>query len=239
MRVRGHARLVRVDLARSSSTCDRDNSEAFGENRWFMSSHLRAHDDAGQPAWEIAHLFPNQGNWSVDDYLELNSNRLVELSDGRVEVLPMPTELHQLIAAYLYDSLKAFVSTHQLGIVLFAPLRIQLWEGKSREPDVVFLSTANQAKRGVKYWTGADFVIEVVSDDDPHRDLVTKRSEYARAGIAEYWIIEPSSKTILVLSLPANEIEYSVEHRYCGQNSAHSILLPGFQVPVAEVFAQK
>lgn len=58
----------------------------------------------GDPTWEVALLFPSQGEWSVADYLALNTNHLVELSDGRLEVLAMPTEQHQLIAAFLYDA---------------------------------------------------------------------------------------------------------------------------------------
>ena len=49
-------------------------------------------DDHAEPAWEVALLFPAQGEWSEDDYLWLTDRirRLVEFTDGRVEVLPMP-----------------------------------------------------------------------------------------------------------------------------------------------------
>ena len=101
--------------------------------------NVKDNREVGDPTWEVAHLFPNQGAWSVADYLALDTNRLVELSEGRLEVLVMPTEQHQLIVAFLYDALKTFVRAAALGKVLFAPLRIQLWEGRFREPDLVFL----------------------------------------------------------------------------------------------------
>ena len=53
------------------------------------------------PAWEIATLFPDQGQWDEWDYLALDTNRLVEFADGYVEVLPMPTELHQDLVLFL------------------------------------------------------------------------------------------------------------------------------------------
>ena len=62
-----------------------------------------------QPTWEIARLFPPQGAWTEQEYLDLNGNHLVEFSEGRVEVLPMPTELHQLLLAFLYRTFQAFV----------------------------------------------------------------------------------------------------------------------------------
>ncbi len=52
-----------------------------------------------------------------------------------------------------------------------------------------------------QYVSGADLVMEVVSPDDPDRDTETKRKEYARAGIREYWIIDPRDQSILVLVL--------------------------------------
>src|SRR3954465_7048406 len=62
-----------------------------------------------EPAWEIARLFPAQGNWSEQDYLSLthDTNWLVEFSDGSIEVLPMPKTSHQLIVQFLNNLLFA------------------------------------------------------------------------------------------------------------------------------------
>jgi hypothetical protein len=57
-----------------------------------------------EPTWAIAKLFPNQGEWSEEDYLTLNTNRLVEFFNGHVEVPDMPTPSHQFLALYLYES---------------------------------------------------------------------------------------------------------------------------------------
>jgi Uma2 family endonuclease len=192
----------------------------------------------GDPTWEIVQLFPNQGSWSAADYLALNSNHLIELSDGRLEVLAVPTEEHQLIVAFLYDALKAFVVARSLGTVLFAPLRIQISEGKFREPDVVFLSDANGALRGSKFWRGADLIVEVVSADDPDRDLVDKRKEYAQAGIAEYWIVDPRDHTITVLGLDAHVREYTTDVTYRSGGTAVSRQLAGFAIDVTKAFSQ-
>lgn len=172
------------------------------------------------------------------DYLALDTNHLVELSDGRLEVLPMPTERHQVIVACLYDALRAFVVARGLGRVLFAPLRVELWEGKFREPDVVFLLAEHADRRGERYWRGADLVMEVVSEDDPDRDWVEKRREYARAGISEYWIVDPRDSTITTLGLDERAGEYSRCTTWRPGEMARSVLLDGFQVPVSDVFAQ-
>jgi Uma2 family endonuclease len=192
----------------------------------------------GTPTWEIAQLFPNQGEWTDDEYLALNGNHLIEFSDGVLEVLPMPTEQHQLIVLFLYRVLFAFVTARQLGTVLTAPLRVRLWEGKFREPDVVFLLAQHADRRGNQYWRGADLAIEVVSEDDPVRDLVSKRAEYARAGISEYWIVDPRDQSVSVLSLDPATGGYSVAGRYASGETARSVLLDGFSVDVGDVFSQ-
>ena len=176
-------------------------------------------------------------HWSVEEYLDLPTNRLVEYADGRLEVLPMPTTLHQWIVGFLYRVLEAFASSHQLGLTLPAPLRVQLWPDKFREPDVVFMHADHRARAGNKFWDGADLVMEVLSDspEDRRRDLVVKRREYARAGIPEYWLIDPKEKQIKVLRL--KDKKYVVHGTYKAGHSARSHLLMGFTVDVSAALA--
>src|SRR5262249_6570660 len=141
---------------------------------------------------------------TATEYLSLvkNTGRLVELSDGCLEVLPMPTVFHQRIVRFLCNLLEAFVAARALGEVLTAPLPIQLWAGKFREPDLVFLRRGRVLDPH-RQPEGADLALEVVSEgvENRERDLEVKRVEYAKAGIAEYWIVDPERRRIIVLSL--------------------------------------
>lgn len=189
-----------------------------------------------EPTWQIADLFPAQGHWSEGDYLALETNRLVEFSHGYVEVLPMPSILHQYITLFLYRLLYNFIASRKLGTVLAAPARVRLWPGKHREPDV-FLLLSNSGKRIYEqYVDGADLVMEVVSGGprDRDRDLVEKRQEYAQAGIPEYWIVDPETETVLVLALA--DQEYAEHGSFRRGDSATSRLLTGFSIPVDEIF---
>jgi len=174
-------------------------------------------------------------HWSVADYLALETNRLIEFSHGQLEVLPMPRMSHQQIVLLLLQALLRFVSAQDLGTVLFAPLRVQLWPGKFREPDIVFMRREHADRMGEEFWEGADLVVEVVSPDDRRRDLETKRGEYAQAGIPEYWIVDPETQRITVLTLAG--AEYAVRGDFGAGEQATSALLPGFAVDVAAVFA--
>jgi Uma2 family endonuclease len=127
---------------------------------------------------------PPQGGWSEADYLRLtdHTNRLVEFTDGYVEVLPWPTDEHQGQLSSLNDLFRGFVKPRG-GIVLFAPLRMRIRPRKFREPDLLVLLDRNDPRSANRYWTGADLVLEVVSPDKPERDLVDKRFDYAESGV--------------------------------------------------------
>ncbi|HSV16286.1 MAG TPA: Uma2 family endonuclease [Tepidisphaeraceae bacterium] len=191
-----------------------------------------------EPAWDIARLFPNQGHWTVDEYLRLNGNYFVEFTNGYIEVLSMPTQFHQLIVRFIFRLLLAYVDRTQAGEPLFAPLRVRLAQGKYREPDIVFMLVANAHRRHNEFWEGADLVMEVVSDDDRRRDLELKRFEYARAGIPEYWIVDPQLRQITVLTLSGGE-QYTEHGIFPAGERATSVILPGFEVPVTETFDVK
>lgn len=189
----------------------------------------------GEPTWDIARLFPYQGHWSEEEYLALKTPHLVELSQGCLEVLVMPGQRHQRIVFFLARLLEAFVAARRLGEVLIAPFPVQVEPGKYREPDIVFMLAQNRHRQREECWVGADLVIEVVSPDDPNRDWIIKREEYARAEIPEYWIVDRRSRTITVLYLVGQE--YAVHGEFGIRAQARSLLLPGFAVDVAAVFA--
>lgn len=191
-----------------------------------------------EPAWEIAKIFPAQGTWAEEEYLLLPGNRLVEFSYGIVEVLSMPSPAHQMVVLLLYRLLFDFVQNIKAGRVLIAPTRVKLWSGKFREPDLIFMSRHNRYRMHQQYWDGADLVMEVVSPDDPTRDLETKRREYAQAGIPEYWLVNPLDETITVFRLPEDALVYAIHGVYDRSSVAESALLPGFTVDVDACFAE-
>ena len=176
-----------------------------------------------------------QGHWTEAQYLRIteHTSRLIEFTDGRLEVFPMPTDRHQIVLRFLLFALDPFIR-QQGGTVLFSGLRLRIREDKFREPDLLLVRDANDARRRNDYWRGADWVAEVVSPDRPARDTVTKRLDYAEARIPEYWIVNPLDETVTVLVLEGDRYaEHGVFRR--GQRAA-SHYLEGFSVSVAEVF---
>ena len=183
----------------------------------------------------LCEVLPAQGAWSDDAYLWLtdHSNRLIEFTDGLVEELPVPTFTHQAVLAFLYDLFRAYLKTRG-GVVMFAALRVRIRPGKFREPDLLLLRDRTDPRCRDRYWLGADLVAEVVSPDNPDRDLVEKREDYAEAGIPEYWIADPRDETIRVLTL--QDTGYTEHGVYRRGETATSPLLAGFAAEVGAVF---
>ena len=180
-------------------------------------------------------LPPPQGAWRDEEYLALTDgcNRLVELTDGCVQQLPMPTFTHQAVLLALYRLFHDYLAPRG-GIAMVAGLRMRIREGKFREPDVLLLRDRSDPRCQDRYWQGADLVVEVVSPDDPARDLVEKRTDYAEAGIPEYWIVDPRNETIAVLALEGSS--YAEQGVYTRGDTAASRLLDGFTADVSGVF---
>lgn len=187
-------------------------------------------------AIEVARLFPPQGQWTEDDYFALpDTNRFVELSEGRLIVPPHPTDSHQFTAGELYIILHEFVNKHALGTVRIAALPVRLWPGKIREPDILYVSHKHADRIGEQYYGPPDLAVEITSPSTRLTDRRDKFIEYAQAGMQEYWLIDPEDETVEVFVL--QEGAYKLLGKWGPGEVAKSALLAGFEVAVDKIFA--
>ena len=189
---------------------------------------------------EIVDLFPRQGHWTEADYLALpETNRIIELSEGRVVIPDMPKTSHQRTVIKLLRLMSDYVEAQNLGEVCVTPLRVRLWPGKFREPDIIFMHRDHADRIEEDYWGVPDLVVEVISPRTPkssgteHVDRGEKFVEYAQAGVQEYWLIHPTACTIEVYVL--RDGVYHLLDRWSGEEIVRSQVLDGFEVPVEVV----
>lgn len=206
------------------------------EERFDLEERLRQ-PARGEPVWPLAKQFPFQGDWTVDEYLSLVTDGLVEYVEGCLEFPPMPTKTHARVLKFFFNLLQAVIDARKLGETFSAGYPVRVTEDRFREPDVVCILTRNGREAGEQFTAAADLVVEVVSPGDVKKDLVTKRSEYAAAGIPEYWIADPRSRTLTVLSLDSGATEYREAGRYGAGDTARSVLLDGLMIDLTAVFA--
>lgn len=130
---------------------------------------------------------------SYEEYLALPDEGIVEWVEGEV-IFHVPTApIHQDISVLLSALMRFFVGHLNLGRVFTAPVEVKLWPGgPSREPDILFVGHDKLAQIDDRRFNGApDLVIEIISPGSVTIDRVDKFREYERAGVGEYWIIDP------------------------------------------------
>jgi Uma2 family endonuclease len=204
-----------------------------------MSTVPPSHSSEADYVWEVATLFPAQGDWSQEQYLRLTdeTNRRIEFTDGRLEFLPMPTEIHESLVEFLFYALREFVERQNIGKVRWTGIRLRIRPRKFRLPDVIFLHKDNFHARHNRAWDGADLVMEVVSEDpkDRERDYDQKLLDYAEAKVSEYWSVDHERRVVLIHRLAGDQ--YALHGELTSGQRATSALLSGFEINVAELFA--
>ncbi len=141
-------------------------------------------------------LTPEEGpQMSYEEFLAwADEDTLAEWVDGEVEMTSPASSIHQDIADFLVSVLRPFVEQHGLGLVRSAPFQVKLGDS-GREPDLLWLSQAHLDRLKETYLDGpADLVVEIVSPESIGRDRGDKFYEYERAGIPEYWLIDPQTR---------------------------------------------
>lgn len=184
-----------------------------------------------EPAWEAAYLLPPQGHWSEEDFLKFHSAQMAELVNGRLEILPLPNLKHQKLLKVLLGLVEAAAPPQSL--VLFAPLPTRLFPGTVREPDLLYISPDNLPPKDAEYPAKIDLAMEIVSDgtEARKRDYEDKRLDYAKARIAEYWIVDPRDQAVIVLVLEGEQ--YFEQGRFVSGQIANGKLLTNLMVDVA------
>lgn len=172
---------------------------------------------------------------SYEAYLALPDEGIVEWVDGEV-IRHMPaTASHQDIVGLLFALIRDFVNVFGLGRVLLAPFEVKLWpSGPAREPDILFVgqdrlsSLYNQRFEG-----GPSLVVEVVSPGSVTIDRVDKFREYERAGVGEYWIIDPRHQKQQADFYVRDDQGHFTPVEIDDDGVYASALLPGFRLQIA------
>jgi Uma2 family endonuclease len=145
-----------------------------------------------QPAAPPARVGNRQ--MSYEDYLLWSTeDKHAEWVDGEVIIHMPPTEAHQALLGFLFGFLRLFADMLGKGKLFVAPFEMKLGLcGSARQPDILFVSTEHLDRLTPQRLNGpADLVVEIVSTDSVRRDRFDKLREYAKAGVREYWVLDP------------------------------------------------
>ena len=182
--------------------------------------------------------WPAHGKWTYEDLLALpdDGNRY-EVLEGVLYVSPPPSPQHQDRLFRLCRRLADFIDEHGLGRLFISPVGLLMPGARPVQPDAFFIAADNPA---VLDWERhvegvPDLVIEVASPSTAGYDRREKQDAYARAGVPEYWIVDPWGLAIEVLWLDATIGKYQSQGVYSGDSRLPSKALSGLTHTVAEL----
>jgi Uma2 family endonuclease len=176
---------------------------------------------------------------TYDDFLSFpDDGQRHELIDGEHFVTPSPATVHQRLSVRLVRALGDYLDATGLGQVYHAPFDVVLSSHDVVEPDLLVVLDEQLDVLTPQHVRGAPaIVIEILSPGTRRRDETLKRDLYARAGVREYWMVDPDARTIRVCRWPAAGAPGPVtDLAAAAGDTLTSALLPGVRLPLRELF---
>ncbi|HEX8407561.1 MAG TPA: Uma2 family endonuclease [Thermoanaerobaculia bacterium] len=170
---------------------------------------------------------------TYEDYATIpDDGRRHEIIDGEHYVNPAPNIKHQTVSMRLAAALYNFVTANSLGQVFHPRIDVVLSEYDVVEPDLLFISNARAHIITAKNIQGApDLIVEILSSNRDYDERLKYRT-YERAGVAEYWIIDPFDDTVTIFRRAGTRFQ-----RIETTDTLTTPLLPGFALSLRSLFA--
>lgn len=178
----------------------------------------------------------DQVKFTYDDYRQLpDDGKRYEIIDGELYMSTSPTSHHQFIADNFLVVIAVYLKTNPVGKVVSAPLEVYFSKTNLAHPDVMFISKNRQDIIKLTQIKGApDLVIEVLSPGTEKIDRTVKLKMYAQFGVKEYWMAREKTATVEIYRRRGEELVLVA--RLGKSDVLISPLLPGLEIPLAEIF---
>jgi len=176
---------------------------------------------------------------TYDDFVQFPDDGLRhELIDGEHYVTPSPNTKHQRVSINLTVLIGGWLERNPIGQVFHAPFDVVFSKYDVVEPDLLYLSNerASDALTPLHVRGVPELVIEIGSPGTRKRDETIKRRLYERAGVTDYWVVDPQIDTIRVYRREGNGFARVVELSAESSDVLTTTLLPGLEIPLSRVF---
>jgi Uma2 family endonuclease len=181
---------------------------------------------------------PPQGRWTYADWEALpdDGNRY-EVIDGVLYMSTAPSYFHQYIILQLVRYVGIPAEDQHLARVAFAPIGVIMPGCDPVQPDFVVVLTRNAAIiRDRRIFGVPDLLIEILSPSNRAYDEEVKLAAYTRAGLPEYAIVDPATRSLRLYVLDESG-RYAEPHLYHAGETVQFACLPTIALPVDDLFA--
>jgi Uma2 family endonuclease len=174
---------------------------------------------------------------SYEEFLRVREefSEQTELIDGVLYVTPSPTRLHQLASLRLFRKFDQRFLQSGGGSVYYAPLDFRMGDNTVVQPDLAVVLDDRAHILDEEPTTGSpSIVVEILSPSTSRNDLHIKRELYAARDVPEYWIVDPTARTVTIHSNPENGRYRSV---VTSLDVARSVQLPDISIMLTDLFS--
>ena len=170
---------------------------------------------------------------ALHEFYALPENERAELIGGKLYMLAAPSRLHQGLVGVLYAAILSHIGGNKGKCKVYpAPFDVRLFEDDSVivEPDIsVICHPERLTDRGC---SGApDWILEVTSPSTASGDYLRKLWLYKKAGVREYWIVDPEEQKTVTYLFGADE----TYHIYEFSDTIPVSVYPGFSIRISEM----
>ncbi len=161
-----------------------------------------------------------------------------ELIDGEHYVTPSPNTRHQQVLLNLTMLIEQRLRVERTGRMFFAPFDVVFSRFDVVEPDLLYMSNerAAQVLTAANVQGVPELVVEIGSPGTRRRDETIKRHLYERAGVSEYWVVDPELDVVRVCRRDGERFARPLELSAEAGDVLTSSLLPGLALPLHAIF---
>ena len=175
--------------------------------------------------------------YNYEDYLTWDDAVRYELIDGVPYLMAGPSQAHQEISGELFFQLRQFLKGKPCKVFHAAfdvRLNAESYDDIIVQPDL--LVVCEKSKLDGRSCVGApDMIIEILSPANPRHDTAVKFRLYQKAGVREYWVVDPDRKTVSVHVLEKGKYFTAV---YFDDDIVPVSVLSGCQIYLSDVFEE-
>lgn len=186
---------------------------------------------------------PQENRYTYADFLAGTEEDREELIEGHIRMMSEPSKAHQEAVGEIYAQLRNYLRGKKCRAYI-APFDVRLFERDGDQPDdvdtvvepdvMVVCDVSKVDDQGIK---GApDLIVEVLSPSTQSHDRVTKFNLYRRAGVREYWLVDPESRVVQSFILPNGQY---VAAASSGSDRLGVRVLEGCVIDLGDVFPQE
>lgn len=168
------------------------------------------------------------------DNYPFEEDKRYELDEGELIEMTRPAYKHNRVMRNLVFALETYLRASRAGELLLSENLFALAPLTRRSPDAaVILGDRSKELEGAKVIPIVpEIMAEILSPSETPRMIHRKLKQYFAAGVREVWIIDPDTKEVEIWTGPSLP-----ERDLSGEDAITSALLPGFALPLAELFS--